>query len=278
MPSHVPFTEQALRKQPCSATSGWERRDAKTSGIWACELETLTPLCINSREFQQQRGDWKDQAALPASSLRGMIRNVAEVLGAGCGRFYGAPDLPSALRPCDERGACLVCRVFGFVHANFSWQSRVRITDTKRAKVAWTTHNLNRRTVDFDYYDEDPAVARREGWAVFPSFEPGPLPSGNPSRDVGCIAPGARFPFRVEYTNLDDEEYAVLRFAVTLSHAGRGLDLTHKLGFAKALGLGSCRVRILLPKDPRPMGAEIDYYLSQPGLADFARLRTLANE
>lgn len=273
MPNRVPFTHHPLRKRACKSTTGLERLDAKRSGTWICELEVLTPLCINSTEFRMQRKEWNGEAALPASSLRGMIRNVAEVLGAGCGRFYGAPDLPESLRPCDENGACLVCRVFGFVRPSFTWQSKVRISDTRRAKVTWSGYNLNRRSLDFEQYDEDPAVAVKKGWGVFPSFRPGYLPKG----DVGCIEPGARFQFRVDYANLDDEEYSVFRFATTLSSAERGVSLTHKLGFAKAIGLGSCRVRIAMPKEPRPSTPELDYYLDQPGIADFMRLRTLSD-
>src|SRR5258708_39690985 len=109
MSETVAFTTQDLSRRPCMEEQGHERRARKGSGIWACELATLTPLCIQS--YFSKLGDG-DPAVLPATSLRGMVRNMAEILGAGCTRFH--PDsgrLGARLAPCSDRDACLVCRV-----------------------------------------------------------------------------------------------------------------------------------------------------------------------
>jgi hypothetical protein len=164
-----------------------------------------------------------------------MVRNAAEILGAGCGRLYsGGRELPVELSPCKDTGTCVVCRVFGFVDGKTTWQSRVRFSDaTSVGEVRWQRLDAEARS---GRGGSDPE--REQGWAVFVHRDEEPS-----SGRVPCVAPGAKFRFGVEFAGLDETEYAVFRLALTL-HAGQHR-LVHKLGFAKSLGFGSCEVVIL---------------------------------
>src|SRR5262249_13726408 len=152
-------------------------------------------------------------------------------------------------KPCTEQSACLVCRVFGFVHSDYSWAGKVRFHDTTPAAVKWAKLAVSR---DWGRGADDGG----SGWRVFPHREV-KLPLGN----LRCAAEGSKFQFRIDYLNLDPEEYAVLKFALTLRYGD--IVLCHKLGYQKAQGLGSVKVSIPSDKSP-PIGAEIRPYIEQP--------------
>jgi CRISPR/Cas system CSM-associated protein Csm3 (group 7 of RAMP superfamily) len=245
----VPFRNSALSRRACEAEPGHERKPPANSGFWTCSLKTLTPLCIQSA-FRNLKDE--DAVRLPASSLRGMVRNMVEVLGAGCARYLEGVAEPPQLSRCTEFDACLACRLFGFVEGKFAWAGKVRFSDSVPQKVKWTKVSV---PVDRPPHDD------RQGWLLFRHEEPR-LRVG-PTR---CIEQGQQFRFRVEYINLDPEELAVLRFGLTLSH--RSVDLCHKLGYAKSLGLGSCKISIVAGKAGLPeIGPEIEPYLSTPAMA-----------
>jgi hypothetical protein len=200
-------------------------------------------------------------AVLPGSSLRGMVRNVCEVLGAGCACYYEGGRTPQDLAKCDESNACLVCRIFGFVEGSFAWAGKVRFQDTAPQRVRWTRLSV---PVQRPPQEDGP------GWILFrheePSLGPGP---------TRCVERNQQFRFLVDYTNLDPEELAVFRFALTLTHELRGIDLCHKLGYAKALGLGSCKIAIAQGKTPlAPIGPEIDPCLGDPAFEVLRKVRS----
>jgi len=250
----VPFARNLLSRRPCADARGHDKRPRSGSGIWSCTLTTLTPLCINSC-FSKLGDD--DTAFIPASSLRGLVRSVAESLGAGCARYY-LGNHPPELVGCTERDACLACRVFGFVEGDFAWAGKVRFTDTAPSKVLWLRANTPVRRPMHD----DSAGA---GWVLFPYSEPEIRPG--PTRFVDARQ---TFRFRVEYVNLDEEEYSLLKFSLILKH--RDLDLCHMLGYAKALGFGACTISIPSDKSPAP-GTELDRYLSGRHFEEFRRHR-----
>jgi hypothetical protein len=90
------------------------------------------------------------------------------------------------------------------------------------------------------------------------------------------LAPGARLTFRVEYTNLGEEARSILLYALTLRDGER--QLCHKLGYAKAIGMGAAVIRIrAMPPNPAPEpGPEIARYLQGPAFRAFAEARRIA--
>ncbi|MBZ5506044.1 MAG: hypothetical protein LAO78_11205 [Acidobacteriia bacterium] len=252
MSERIPFTTQPLSRKPCSA-NGHDRRPRTGSGIWRCKLTTITPLTIHAlfRNLAEN-----ENAYLPGSSLRGMVRNVVEMLGAGCGRFYDRPS-PPLLATCTRDATCISCRLFGFVESDSGWAGKVRFEDTVTVPVRWERHMVP---------TQRPPQAPGSGWLIFPctrpQLEPGP---------IRCAPAGTEFRFRVDYTNLNPEEYAVLKFALTLTHGA--ITLCHTLGYGKALGFGACKIELLQDRSPA-IGPEITTYLNQlpfEALANYRR-------
>jgi CRISPR/Cas system CSM-associated protein Csm3 (group 7 of RAMP superfamily) len=62
---------------------------------------------------------------------------------------------------------------------------------------------------------------------------------GTTFQPISAIDAGAIFKFKISFTNLSDDELNMLLFAITLKDGW-----AHKLGFGKALGLGSVRLSI----------------------------------
>jgi len=248
----IPFAADELDRRSCATEPGHEVQNAPgtRSGVWECTLRTLKPLSIKA-VFEKLAP--KGMAYIPGSSIRGMVRNVAEMLGAGCGRYYqDGDDLPSNLKVCDSGGACQVCRIFGFTEGEYSWTSKVRVSDTTRVNTPWIKLGVpNQREALAD---------NGRGWRTFRSY--GVRAGGGSS--VRCVGMGVEFKFTVNYSNLSDDQFDLLLFALTLRDGEE--QLVHKLGYGKSLDLGACLVSVT--GDPRP-GPGIDKYLNRREYRDF---------
>lgn len=268
MHQRAPFSRHTPTLKPLTSEEGLQRLDKALSGRWKCRLTAVTPLCIRT-SFEQQRRSNSKPLFIPATSIRGMIRNVAQMLGAGCGRTYSPEwELPRNLAPCSTASACVVCRTFGFVQGQESWQSKVRFQDaTAQGRAEWITLDTDDRSGWGGGEPEEKA-----GWALF-THQDEDLAMGK----TPCLRESTEFDFEVDYLNLDAEELAVLRLALTLE--GGGKKLVHKIGFAKSLGLGSCLIRIANDaplKDPlrqAEVTRQTARYLGMPGFQAIERWR-----
>ena len=244
-----------MSRIPCDKALGHERHPKENSGVWSCKLTTLRPLCIREH-FKtlcdnQPKGT---QPMLPGSSLRGMVRGVAELLAADC-----------LNQPCTKEAACVVCRLFGFVAKDFSWQSKVQFSESELANANWT-----RLAIPFGGRIHHHEIAGR---AVFGGAGPAALTGVNVSCSGDwCVAEGSIFRFKVEYRNLDPEEYAVLKFALTLTHGD--IRLFHMLGYGKATGMGAVAIGIKDDKSPA-ITKIVDPYLRTRTFREFQNLRRL---
>jgi RAMP superfamily len=246
--------------------SGHERWESgRHSGTFVCRLRTLNLLCTK-KTFEDQKGRNR-RPLIPGSSLKGMLRSVAQVLGAGCGYKFAPRDTPTPLgdlTPCDSQAACLVCRMFGYSaeREDFGWAGKVRFSDAK-VEGPWNLHmwqalpigggrwpSQGTRHTSF-YFSH----GRPLGWKVYRHAE-NPRAALKSDRAKfwtdACVGANTKFGFDVIYENLTDAEFALLRFALTLTHDGcaeheailGGHTLAHKLGYGKPAGLGSCIIEI----------------------------------
>jgi hypothetical protein len=254
----VEFAKKAPPVRSLKEEPGYDRW-VPFSGSLVCELEVLTPLCIHSvfRNMQDS-----DEPFVPGSSLRGMVRNMAEMLGAGCGRLY---ERQSQLPACNSAMPCLVCRTFGFIDGDKGWAGKVRFRDARRGAGVTTTRARPAWVMCDVPFQRDPHQPG-QGWIIF-AHNPGFRPARGKTR---CLDAGEKLQFRVDCMSLDSEEYAVLRFALTLQTPQ--FHLPHKIGYAKGAGFGGCRIRILSEKAP-PLGPAIDPYLSTPGFRQIQEAR-----
>ena len=268
MSETVPFTGVPLSVQDCADEVG-ALRNQVFSGSWSCKLGTGTPLCIKSL-FPGLKNKGMN-AMIPGSSLKGMLRNMVEMLGAGCTRYYvwnpqkDKDDYPN-LASCTPARACIACRLFGFVEGDFSWPGKVRIHDSSPAPAGWESYQV---AFDREPHHED----KGPGWIVFPCipFTETPAKAGEI-----CVSRSQNFIFRLDYRNLNAEEYAVLKFALTLKDEYCNLQLLHMLGYAKSLGFGACLITIRDDKSPA-IGAEINPYLKGLPFEELEHWRKVEN-
>lgn len=237
MSVRVPFPAWTLERRKLADVSGGWGRGLRTAGsvcgTWKCVLTTHSPLCIKTL-FADCRSKRLDPY-VPGSSLRGMFRNIVQVTGAGCTLDYGDAHGRADLDPCTlANGLCLACRLFGTVGTSKdsqAWAGKVRVRDSERVPIRGRWEEVSILST------RDPATLDHgDGWILFNSM-PMPYRKGE---GLVCVPANTKFRFAVEFDNLDAEEAAVLQFAVTLQHGGT--TLVHKLGFGKALGLGTVEV------------------------------------
>lgn len=282
------------------------------SGVIECRLRTLTPLCE-----KQLFSDLKSRGRtpyLPGSTLKGLVRTTAQMLGAGCGGMqYSKPEhgdvtLPPHLAGCKSESACLVCRVFGYSveKTEFGWAGKARFRDSDEVN-AWTDQSWETMGIDGvitpsrpparwqdpgprhrPFYFE-PGTDKPLGWKVYRHAKYVVKPDPEFGSDA-CVPAGREFRFQVEVENLTEEEAAVFSLALTLKHecpvhkGKNSVGLSHKLGYGKSIGMGSCDIEIVEFRPisaSRLLGAENDArtlpacgvtkYIDSPSFRDMER-------
>ena len=244
--------------------------------IW-CELEALTPLIIGDGRGEFVRHKGNPNSYIPSTSLKGVVRSLAEVVGNATVPFPDAQvDDPHQLENArrDIEGVAhfdIVARMFGYLNGgdvvagliHFSdaeistevsppnqWQQyQVAVGQPKPSHGAFYPARKNRRK----FYHHHPGTR-------------GLVPPHSGITQTNRVKPapsGTCFEFTVDFMNLRDNELNLLLYCltleedvtVTLSPAALGRDqgesaftlngpLRHKMGGAKPHGAGSIRMCI----------------------------------
>ncbi len=238
-------------------------------GSWECELIAWTPLeaggvadvlngSLESRVggMKRKRGqggkeeEFKpfhvDPVTIPGTGLKGMVRAVAEFVGAGCYRVADTREvgrIPREWEPCkSRRGVCTCCDMFGAIGGDLpGLRGKVRIGDGRLVGqgVDWRLPEFKENRWAPHHHLEGP----RDAIQVFFPHLPW---NGNRRRDgkgnaeFFPVKVGARFRFTVTFEGLDAEQLALLDWCLFLQPG-----LLHKLGKGKAIGLGSVGIRCL---------------------------------
>lgn len=260
------------------------------SGTLACTITVRTPLftCQPSAVRWAELADGGRHAeasfplhdgrpVVPASSLKGMFRSVAEAASRSCvsifeGRYErGAQHrdfqslLPPSFRRCQRPEAlCPACRLFGTgqqvaaysspyvasipaaIPAPPLWSGCVAVSDAVAVPDGyvlaepWT---LAPESPPKPHHDAFYLVNGRLAGRKFYVHQPqGPKPYGEKTaenRTIQPLVPGSRLQFAVDYELLTDEDRRLLLYGLVLEPG-----LGHKLGLGKPLGLGSVTVSI----------------------------------
>jgi CRISPR/Cas system CSM-associated protein Csm3 (group 7 of RAMP superfamily) len=286
----------AIRNLTPAAMTGHERVDPELySGTFHCELEAVTPLSIKQHFADLRR--IRSRVWLPGSSIKGMIRNLAEMLGAGCTLYFGyktqrrSPvDPHTPIQPCGPNAACPVCRIFGYAppRKEGGWQGKARFHDSASLpRVQWMESpsggNARLQFQDARHTAFYGTTQNPAGWKIYRHAKK--ATAAHPDFIAPCVPSGTVFSFNVDFENLCAEEFAILQFCLSLDHqcpehsADHAIRLCHKLGYGKGLGLGSCRIRVKTQlEDPRryfgkskiaepaqPRDCLLRAYLQQPG-------------
>jgi CRISPR/Cas system CSM-associated protein Csm3 (group 7 of RAMP superfamily) len=276
----VPIVEGKKREKRRPA--GHDRFSGK-SGVIECTITTLKPFFIphpadDKKRKKQKSGDPNEYVfntvngipVIPGSSIKGVIRSVAEAAANSCVTFferdknknyrsykskrygddvYSKYSLPDGFYPCtDIDNLCITCRLFGFQSSEKSFQGKINISDAKGSKYEghdWITltelSSPKPHHKAFYALPSDPdKIAGRKFY--FHHKQDAPILSSlKPTHRNSSVKPidkDAVFDFKVMFTNLTDDEYTLLLYSLFLEDG-----VCHKMGYGKPAGLGSVQIK-----------------------------------
>ncbi len=245
------------------------------SGQLEVDVYTETPFFISdprttpadpkkpAQNIQNARGEY----IIPGSSLKGMLRDLVETLGNGCltlfdgsyerGKINYNRETPSAFQRCSNNTElCIACRTFGMLKERTRgvFLGKVNIGDAvadsdkvHKYRAIYTKPLMEPKPHHASFYlDEDRQhiAGRKYYFHHSPDIEPLTetgiiLMGGKPAnRYIQPLDYDTQFHFRLDFTNLESDEFAALLLAIVLEE-----DMRHKIGYGKPLGLGSISLR-----------------------------------
>ncbi len=212
-----------------------------------------------AQSMQNKQGEY----IIPGSSLKGMLRCVVETLGNGCltlfdgeyerGRVDYEKKVPGSFQHCSTNiHLCIACRMFGMLkhRASGVFLGKVNIGDARsytdkvyKYDPMYTAVLVEPKPHHQDFYLDKTKghIAGRKYYFhhaqnVEPHSANGPIDfNGKPAnRYIQPLDYETQFHFRIDFTNLESNEFAALILAVILEE-----NMRHKIGYGKPLGLGS---------------------------------------
>lgn len=250
-------------------TPNYHHRMSGLSGRLDCQLEALTPLLIgdgNGRFVLHKRSQ---RPYIPATSLKGSIRSLAELIGNASIPFgTGTADPKHTLQKArtNQGQLDITARTFGYLDGGNAFAGLIHFSDADmlgespprtRYQVAV---GQPKSTHDAFY----PNKARRKFYhhRVGATGLTKPHSGITLTSTVDPVPPGTSFIFTVHFTNLREVELNLLLYCLTLekqcevslSRKALGPDaqgsktltgpLRHKIGGTKPHGAGSVHIQI----------------------------------
>jgi CRISPR/Cas system CSM-associated protein Csm3 (group 7 of RAMP superfamily) len=240
------------------------------SGRITCTLSTRTALFI-----PRYRGGRADTARthetleictnragvpiIPGTSLKGVIRNVAEAAANACftlpNQFLYEKrtleyDLPIGFNTCrDHKNLCPTCRLFGMLNRGEVFAGNVSVQDAtvqsgyqkQRLTLAILSGPKPRHKAFYSTNPNEikPPVRGRKFFYHRPQGPRERRDKDGQNKTVDAILPGAVFKFEVDFENVTDSDLNLLLFALVMWP-----DACHKVGMGKPIGLGSAKIEV----------------------------------
>lgn len=262
----VTASDQAIEHEVPS----YHHRLSGLSGRLWCELEALTPLFIGDGKGKFACHARSRKPYIPATSLKGAIRSLAELVGNAAVQIGGElVDEQHELGKA-RRGSHLdiVARTFGCLDGHRAFSGLIRFSDAELTELSlapnrWPNYNVivgqpRKHHSAFYLSNKRRKFYHHHTGATQLRMAPS---SNTQNANVRPAPPGTRFDFTVDFKNLRDEELNLLVYClvleeqstVRLSAAAVGSDgsevtlrgpLRHKFGGAKPSGAGSVHLRV----------------------------------
>jgi len=243
-------------------------------GKMRCRLTAVTPIFIpmtqaggGTQRFMTARRNGADLPVIPGSSIKGVIRSVAEAVSPSCIGLSGElfdrgsvipaykESLPIDFLTCKEASKlCPACRIFGMVSNKSHFLGKVSFSDASAEAGKFKTGMpiilkplMEPKPRHSAFYHPNGEIAGRK----FYFHHAGALKTTNQATEYtktiipleGGVDdqgnPRTVFEFDVSFTNLTDGEYSLLLFALVLEE-----DMRHKIGGCKPLGLGTVKIEV----------------------------------
>lgn len=269
----IPVKEDVRRVAPVT-----DEKFTGTSGYISCSLVNLTPLFVgknryNSQQFLTRKTTRGERYVIPGSSLKGMLRSLAEIVGGGCfvTGFQGQKTDSYIYGPCHKaNNLCITCRMFGMMERGKNarvHRGNVSVSDAlireEKPEIQKFQLLLSNCGVRHEPFYRSPHTGTCDGKSRKLYFHQpqriGSVPNVPENLkprawDVNALLPSHHFCFDVQFSNLSAEELNLLLYVLVLEESvkatveGAGFTLKgplrHKIGTAKPLGMGSCHMSI----------------------------------
>jgi CRISPR/Cas system CSM-associated protein Csm3 (group 7 of RAMP superfamily) len=244
------------------------------SGYLYLYIKAETPLFIHDATSSMQNPDYPgqhlrngwDEYIIPGTSIKGLLRTVVETLCNGCMTVFRTPQeythnpLPNSFSYCQHNTSlCISCRLFGMMQAGQRnaqvFLGKVNIGDARAYEnnpefygpIYTAVLDAPKPRHRAFYLDEQGRYIAGRKFYFHHAGEPHTERRLIPIRDTGnyrnqYIEPldiGTDFDARIDFTNLEADEFAALLLAIMLQ-----LDMRHKIGYGKPIGLGSVQLAI----------------------------------
>jgi len=278
--------------------------DETFSGCLECSLKTVTRLFIPStlpQDISEKKTGKKDKwgkpiwhktyssfyylsenntknYAIPASSLKGVIRSIAEAISNSCiHMFDGSYENERVTYSIDDKlrkekcifydengnfgeGICICCSMFGMANTKESEETKkkqIKIQNDFKGKICFSdarliTSPLFEQTFSLkelsspkphhtSFYTGGKSIKGRKFYYHHEDHDIKELKGQetNRNRSITPLKTDAVFKFRISFENLTEEEYGLLLKTIELEPG-----LGHKIGMGKPLGLGSCIIEV----------------------------------
>jgi CRISPR/Cas system CSM-associated protein Csm3 (group 7 of RAMP superfamily) len=241
------------------------------SGQFVCRLTALTHIFTPKTQEVPKHGHAELELLrgpdglplLPGSSLKGVIRSVAEAISGSCltlpqprrGRpvqYRGRPPvdyrMPADFEHCSGDVLCAACRLFGSLSGSDAFLGKVSIGDAvavgKVLTDALTIEALMEpKPRHRAWYEHEEQRGTMRGRKFYRHRPLGPRTTSQRTqynKTIEAARPGTVFDFTADYVNLTDDELALLIFSLVLEGAMR-----HKVGMGKPVGLGSAKIEVV---------------------------------
>ncbi|RME02805.1 MAG: hypothetical protein D6805_08805 [Planctomycetota bacterium] len=288
-------TEEVRRYEP-QTHEKYQGFGGKIQGI----ARAITPIFVGGRDgntFRTKVADTKVDA-IPATSFKGMLRNLVEVVGKGCNVVAG-DGVKNACK--SDKQLCMACAMFGMAQRdenskNVVFPGKVFFQDLVLRQKSGKTPSRGTLTIRpgapqpkheafysdrrrRKFYFHQPNI-----WTNAPFKEDSKL-----NRKIKYLPAGVEFDFALTFYNLTLEELGVLLYCLELekgievkvecpdqSLKGKKTELTlsgdlhHKIGGARPYGLGSLALEFEAKRE--------DFYRCQDRYRDFKTSGSITEE
>lgn len=248
----IPFPDRVTR-QPVPGHN--HLKPDLFSGALIFHIHILTPVFVSSGQMAlsedvglgagivvQAHYRLNGLPTIPASSLKGVVRSVAEAVSASClgiSRRIDRRSLPDDLtRPCTRKAACPACTLFGMGGSRESYLGQVRFEDAPLREGQTELYRLpalyRPHPESLFYKDRN---GRYKGRKFYRHGNPHPAERGGESE---VIPRGSLLSGQIAFANLTKHQLGLLFYSLGLENR-----FQLKLGGGKPVGLGSLSVEPL---------------------------------
>ncbi len=254
------------------------------SGKLEGQIIAETPVFVKSGNSEQFIRNKAGNCVIPGTSLKGLFRSITETVANGCfcgkfdksyrdrqrGRIDHSKKLPFSYHACtDATNLCIGCRIFGMLGKGKVFAGKVSFQDAVCSNpvshpVVNTVDLMGPKPHHTAFYLDSGgnSIAGRKFYFHHPQGINTKDKKTPYNQRINPLNTGSQFSFSADFTNLDNDEWQALLYAIVLEP-----EMRHKVGYAKPSGLGSVKIGITRI---RLVDYAVRYTSPNRGITDYA--------